>query len=82
MLSLDEMLWHMLAGHKANGIEFNVTYVNFSSNVWKGELFFMGWAQCLEIDKKWYLNIQPNEQKPKLLKSNNYESGCYLVWVH
>jgi hypothetical protein len=43
---------------------------------------FVGWAQCLEIDQKWYLNIQPNEQKPKLLKSNNYESGCYLVRVH
>jgi hypothetical protein len=36
-------------------------------------------TQCLGIDKKWYLNIQPNEQKPKLLKTNNYKSGCYLV---
>jgi hypothetical protein len=32
-----------------------------------------------KLTKKWYLNIQPNEQKPKLLKTNNYESGCYLV---
>jgi hypothetical protein len=63
------MLWHILVGCKANGIEFNVTYANFSSNVWKWKLFLVGWAQCLEIDQKWYLNIQPNEQKPKLLKT-------------
>jgi hypothetical protein len=39
---LDEMLWHMLVGHKANGIEFNVTYANFSSNVWKLKTLLCG----------------------------------------
>ncbi len=31
MLStLDEMLWHILVGHKANGIEFNITDANLA----------------------------------------------------
>jgi len=32
-----------------------------------------------KLTKKWYINIQPNEQKAKLFKTNSYESGCYLV---
>ncbi len=62
MLStLDEMLWHILVGHKANGIEFNITDANLAQMFENENSSLVGWTQCLEIDKKWYLNIQPNE---------------------
>jgi hypothetical protein len=58
------MLWHILVGHKANGMEFNVIYANFSSNVWKWKLFFVGWAQCLEIDQKMVFKYTTMSKKP------------------